>query len=411
MNTESVRGCPGPAPNETGGNDVKKRRSRWTALAAAFVLLGLSVRTDTAYGAVGIDTGREDCAVHFELGKETYAGPEGGQVDYKTLALESLEIPVKLYQVASVNVSGKYTAAEHYKSLTEKLASVNSQTAAGTWAELAKSAQELAEPGADQTAVKGDKPVKEITLEHAKGTADGLGTGLYLVSAQEVQTPEYIYSFQPYLVSLPGNAYNPSKPSGPDNKDDWLYEVTVGLKPSRANRYGDLEIQKTLNTYNATLGGATFIFQVEAEKDGIIYSDVFSIVFDRAGTRSVKTGKIPAGADVKVTEVYTGASYELKTDAEQTRTILADETVSAAFTNDYDERLSGGTSIVNHFKAKGDGSLADENAGRTGTPDVDDAGQNLDDTQNTRSRILWDVEQLSDSTGQTGGSSDEENVE
>lgn len=367
-----------------------KIKSRWAALTAVLVLLGLTVRTDVAYGALGIETDKKG-SIEFEVSANTYTGPEGSEVDYDTLNLGSLKIPVKLYRVASINVSGKYTALPPYESLTG-LGSVDSETNAETWASFAEAAQAIAEPLPDEegNTPEGGRPYRELSLENARGKADGLETGLYLVSAQKVVTDEYIYSFQPYLVSLPGNAYDPLDP---DSSDEWLYDVTVGLKPSRENRYGDLEIIKTLDTYNATLGGATFIFEVYAEKDGIVYNDVVSAVFDGAGTKSVKIeGKIPAGALVTVKEIYTGASYEAVAGTEKTETIIADQSVSAAFRNDYDERLNGGTSIVNHFAAEPDGGQAGQETG----------GQAGENAPAAESREIWNVVQQKDSTGQTG---------
>ncbi len=365
-----------------------KIKSRWAALTVVLALLGLTVRMDVAYGAIGIETDKKG-SMEFEVGAKTYTGPEGSEVDYETLNLGSLAIPVKLYRVASVNVSGKYTALPPYTSLTG-LGSVDAGTNAGTWASFADAAHAIAEPlpDAEGNTPEGDKPYKELTLENAHGRAENLETGLYLVSAQEVVTAEYIYSFQPYLVSLPGNACDASDP---DSSDDWLYDVTVGLKPSRENRYGDLEIRKTLDTYNATLGGAAFIFEISAEKDGIVYNDVVSVVFDGAGTKSVKIeGRIPAGALVTVKEIYSGASYEAVAGTEKTETIIADQLVSVTFRNDYDERLNGGTSIVNHFAADKDDSQADQGTG---------AGQS---TPAAESREVWSVVQQKDSTGQTG---------
>ena len=52
---------------------------------------------------------------------------------------------------------------------------------------------------------------------------------------------------------------------------------------------------------------------------------VVSLVFDGPGTKSVLVEDIPAGTVVTVTEVYSGASYELTTEASQTTTIIAEE--------------------------------------------------------------------------------------
>ena len=42
-----------------------------------------------------------------------------------------------------------------------------------------------------------------------------------------------------------------------------MYDVSTGLKPEQTPRLGSLTIQKTLTSYNATLGNAAFVFQVE----------------------------------------------------------------------------------------------------------------------------------------------------
>lgn len=387
---------------------MKKIGSRWIALMAVCVLLGLTVRPDVAYGAGGIETDH-DCSITFDL-SSNYQRQEGDQkpeeIQYikgeKYEELQTLEIPVDVYKVADVEVSSKYKEPDVnqnlYHALKTELEKVSSQTTAAKWMSMADTAAKMIE--ADASGLE-----KKSTTLNASNTGDGstiknLSTGLYLVVAQEVKSPEYTYAFTPYLVSLPGNAYQKEGDS-----DEWLYDVTVGLKASRINRYGDLEIVKTLNAYNATLDGASFIFQIEAEKDGIIFSDVVSIVFDNAGTRSMKIeGKIPAGAEVTVTEVYSGASYELTSSAEQTRTVIADQLVTAEFTNDHDERLNGGTSIVNHFIASGDDS--ENTAGGSG-----DARQDLTRTAAERDSILWNVEQLTDSTGQAERSSNDEKAE
>ena len=62
---------------------------------------------------------------------------------------------------------------------------------------------------------------------------------------------------------------------------------------------------------------------------------------------------IPAGAEVIVTEIYSGASYTLTSEESKTVTILADgeegAPVAVDFSNTYDERLNGGNGVVNHF--------------------------------------------------------------
>lgn len=126
--------------------------------------------------------------------------------------------------------------------------------------------------------------------------------------------------------------------------------MTTGLKPEQEVRYGSVQINKTLDTYNATLGGASFIFSVEAVKDGeTVYSDVVSLVFDGPGTKSVEVGNIPAGAQVTVTEVYSGSSYQIVGNNVATAVISAETSAQVSFANTYDGSNNGGSSIVNHF--------------------------------------------------------------
>lgn len=434
-----------------------KKWSIGITLAAVLVLVTLAVRTDVAYGAIAIDTTKE-CSITINLsvdklvfpektegnngqtpetggtseeqkpegenpGESQEQKPEGGNpeesgeqkpegteentpeqpaISQNSPGFEELlelKINVDLYKVADVNVSGKYIApgqgAELYNALKESLDGVSSKTTAEDWLSIAENAMKQID------ASKNLKPVRQVKLNDPNPgdgkTISDLSTGLYLVVAHQVESDQYIYSFTPYLVSLPGNNY------GQDGaNDDWIYDVEVSLKPSRENRFGDLEIIKTLKTFNATLGGATCVFRIEAEKDGIVYSDVKSIVFDAAGTKSITIAKkIPAGAVVTVTEVYSGSSYKIISEPEKTQTIIADETVSVNFTNDYDERLNGGTSVVNHFVD----TAADK-------PDGDNTNPDSVNPEDKREPV-WVGEQLKDSNAEPqnpegGAAADEE---
>lgn len=91
---------------------------RWIALAAALALLGLTARTEVAYGAVKIETDKK-CSITFSLnGNYQQKVPESEQepesAEYEKgegyAELQELEIAVDLYQVAAVDVSGTYKA-------------------------------------------------------------------------------------------------------------------------------------------------------------------------------------------------------------------------------------------------------------------------------------------------------------
>ena len=129
---------------------------------------------------------------------------------------------------------------------------------------------------------------------------------------------------------------------------------SVSLKPQQSRRYGSLEIVKTLLNYEVK-DPATFIFDVEAVLGSeTVFRDNVALTFDKGdetGKKSVVLkNRIPVGAEVKVTEVYSGSVYELTSSPTQTTVIEANNIVSVAFTNDYNETNRGGGSVTNSFK-------------------------------------------------------------
>ncbi len=362
-----------------GGEAVKmnrkiKKSSVWF-LVLSLILSGTILFDVSA--ARGVETERK-CSATFEV---------GGDLAGDFAELSKMSIPIKLYKVAEINETGSYTAVKGYEALDFK--DVTSETTAKEWEEKAQKAEKIIED-------EKKAPTAEGIIQNGKGKTNDLSVGMYLVAAETVRSPEYEYKFTSYLLSLPNNYYSTTgnddwvydvttglKPSQEvrfgnlvidktvtsfnetlgnatfvfqiEGNDDWVYDVTTGLKPSQEVRFGNLVIDKTVTSFNETLGNATFVFQIEGQKDGEqIYSDVVSAVFDAAGTKSILVDKIPAGTEVTVTEIYSGASYELTSEPSQTVIIKALEDgetdgVHVTFTNSYDNRLNGGASVVNHF--------------------------------------------------------------
>lgn len=319
---------------------MRKRFKKASAWLLALALLVSLLAVPRAYGAIGIDT-EKPCTLTFKL-------------DGQYGELNDLSIPVKLYRVASVGADGRYTPLENYGGLD--FSGVSSETTAEDWANMAQQASAAvqaagAEPAATSTVQK--LPGQE----EAQGQAENLPTGMYLVEAEMVKSPEYEYNFIPYLVALPNNYY------GETGDDAWVYDVDSILKPEQKERFGSLIIEKELLAYNATFGGADFIFKVEAEKGGkSVYSNVLSLAFDAPGEKSLQIDGLPAGAKVTVTEIYSGSCYEIVTDAERVQTvepIIAEgeegNPQRVHFQNTYDETPKGGSSIVNHFRYEGNG--------------------------------------------------------
>lgn len=307
------------------------------AVALTFPLLTLP----GAKAASAIDTGQK-CSIEFDI--------SGNSSE-----LLSASIPVNLYKVASVDESGNYTGIGAFSKLDlSSVSADNLDAAAATWAERAAKAKKL---------LKDDTEPTTTTLTQGRGTATGLDTGLYLVDTPKVITTNYTYTFTPYLVSLPTNNYY----NNGQTSDDWIYDLTkesnstVGLKPEQHVRYGDLVIKKELKDHNATFGNnATFVFQIDITTlDKKKETRIEELTFSAAGSHSVTIKKIPAGSHVKVTEVYSGASYELASAKSQETDIIANpekETevefrpAEVSFINKHDGRTNGGYGVKNNFK-------------------------------------------------------------
>lgn len=306
------------------------------AVALTFPLLTLP----GAKAASAINTGQK-CSIEFDI--------SGNSSE-----LLSASIPVNLYKVASVDESGNYTATDAFSKLDlSSVSADNLDAAAATWAERAAEAKKL---------LKDDTEPTTTTLTQRRGTATELDTGLYLVDTPKVITPNYTYTFTPYLVSLPTNNYY----SGNGASDDRIYDLTkeynsaVVLKPEQHVRYGNLVINKELVDHNATFGNnATFVFQIDITLDKKKETRIEELTFSAAGSHSVTIEKIPAGSHVKVTEVYSGASYELASAKSQETDIIANpekETevefrpAEVSFINKHDGRTNGGYGVKNNFK-------------------------------------------------------------
>ena len=310
-------------------------------LAAALVFSALAL--PKAYAAVGIVEPEGGCSVEFSAPTSTFS------------ELSTLEIPVHLYKVANIGVGGDCTPVT---GIDTSLAVIDSNTTADEMKTLAAALKTEVE-------TDGISVTKDAVLKNGAGNVSGLGIGLYLILPETVNSAYNKYEFSPVVISLPSNNYY-------DNGNDtWIYDVEVDLKAEKSDRYGDLKINKTVDEYNATVGGATFVFQVEATKTDVdtdetktVYSNVVSLTFNGPGTESVLIQDLPAGAVVTVTEIYSGAGYKLSSARTQTVTIVAKEEneveqlsettvqgspVEVSFLNTYDEGMNGGSGVVNSF--------------------------------------------------------------
>ncbi len=312
---------------------MRKRIKQGGALVLAFVLLLGTFTLSRVQAALAVDTERK-CSVQVNVS------------DGHFKELDGMNVTVDLYKVAEMSEFGAYTLTPAFAELTA-IEEVSSDTTAADWEHFAVLAKEIVDAGEVEKAATGTTSNGTILFE-------GLDVGLYLIDAQPALSDTNEYTFKPSLISVPNNYYHMT------GNDEWVYDLTgenaVTIKSEKTDRYGDLEIIKILDVFNETIGGATFVFQIEAVKtdidtgeEKVVYSDVVSMTFHGPGTDSLVIEGIPAGAVVTVTEIYTGASYTLVSDGTQTVIITAEDVVGTTFENTYDEGLNGGGGIVNHF--------------------------------------------------------------
>lgn len=127
--------------------------------------------------------------------------------------------------------------------------------------------------------------------------------------------------------------------------------------------YGKVQLKKTLDSYNETLGGAMFVFDVKATLENeVIFNDVFTTDFKAPGAQTIDIGNFPVGTEITVEEVYSGSSYQLSgSNKTQKLTIQlnAEGTgvvdVLAEYINTYNDKLVPGAGVRNHYERNGSG--------------------------------------------------------
>lgn len=321
------------------------------------VAMVMAAAVPGAYAAPTLDTTKP-----LTLTLSTAELREDSAAPYKADLTGIEKIPVRLYKVADVSAYGEYSSVAPFD--LGDLSDMNAEK----WMEKAKAAEAVTQDPALHVS-----PAVVTTLntnadrsQLSTGKIAIPSAGMYLVIAEQTQGQRYSFTFDPYIVAVPGNLYYTASKEAPD---EWVYDVEAGLKPHWERLPGQLEIVKTLDTYATITGAVSFVFQVEAV-DPItgenLYSNVVAMTFDRPGVRS-ETLKIPVGAEVTVTEVYSGGSYQVVSSPSQTVTVVADqletpetEHVTVNFTNTNNDKLIPGNGIVNAFSNTADEKNPDQ---------------------------------------------------
>ncbi len=122
--------------------------------------------------------------------------------------------------------------------------------------------------------------------------------------------------------------------------------------------YGKVQLKKTLDSYNETLGGAMFVFDVKATLENeVIFNDVFTTDFKAPGTQTIDIGNFPVGTEITVEEVYSGSSYQLSGSNNTQKLTIQLNTegtgvvdVLAEYINTYNDKLVPGAGVRNHYE-------------------------------------------------------------
>ena len=371
------------------GNETKKRRKLLpamlaVALAAVMIAPMGSGVARAAEGDGSGKTGVYSLTVNLSADKAEYLSD-----------LQAAKVGLRFYQVASGEKNKSYDTYDWTLKEgvfdTDKIK--DSFEKAQKQGDIATSNHEFLNMAIEAVGI--------VTAENSKATefktgeftkAAELDPGIYLVvpvigdtietdddSNITVTTDEWIYTFNPMMISVP------TKDPAEDGSRGTAYEygewkdAVINAKVEREPALTNISIQKNLLTYE-TKDPATFVYTIDAEKNGeIVYSNVIAIHMNQAGLSEPRVVKgIPVGSTVRVKEVYTGASYDVKTadpelndDGKSVRDrIVKDEDGSIntfVFSNDYDHTFHGGGGIENRFEKPEGASSFDVNPVRSKT--------------------------------------------
>lgn len=277
--------------------------------------------------------------------------------------IEEADIVIDLYMVANAEAiagddSYNFSFLDAYRSIE-----LSEEPDSDEWLRVSQEAAKIALSDG----------VPSVQGASCESRIDNLSAGLYLVVARGADLEDYqttvhdekgnpkiatkalssssIITFSPVLVSLPTK----EKENPGDHvinsayASDWIYHAEITCKPATDKRFGSLEIDCYLEGYNSG-NPATFVFDIEAYDDGkSVYSDVVSLTFEERGEQWCVIDGIPVGAEVTVTEVYTGVCYDLVSSPNQTVVVTAEETAAVEFTNRPNDSMLSGGGFTNQF--------------------------------------------------------------
>lgn len=289
-----------------------------------------------------------ELAASLEAAQEQENGAsvsDGGNALYRTMAQDVAKIALAIEEKEETKVTVKGPAQE-----PSKTATMNS--------------------GENTLTIQGIDPGMYLVVAHGSGMnaaqyTTQVGEGADKQLATMAYSDEYVYTYLPELIALPSRG---SAPIGSfntaDNDVEWSSDVTATLKSEQASRLASLQIGKTFMVSEDAViaGGDGCVFQIEATlNDEIVYSNVVAIPYEGRATGSVTLSKVvPVGAEVTVTEVYSGAAFTVSGEEVKSIVAEADREDGAIennvfFTNNSNGIGTSGDIVTNSFTHGADG--------------------------------------------------------
>lgn len=372
-----------------------KRKKKWMRMLAATafaVILALPFRAAADETHVPVDL-EQKCSLAVSIA----AGLTDFDYDVQLSGINWSGVNVELYRVAGVEKAGSSDDYTYVSSGTgdpfediikDANLSRKGEMTAEEWDALAQRAVQV---------IRGPQGGSPLTASYTGNVRDGVGdidAGLYVMLIRDpgsgfkdvtmedgsesiatvVRSNNYEYEFAPSLVSLPVHE-ELRDTAGNYTGYRWNYGALISPKYGISYRYGSLMLAKTLEGYR-TGEPATFVFEVKSTySDGRAGAEfecdkLVTFYYDEnSSATQVETLDIPfpIGAQVTVTEIYSGSSYSLTagSPADQNATIavvgptivnginVPADTQLVQFTNVYNASGNRGGAVENSFENSG----------------------------------------------------------
>lgn len=257
----------------------------------------------------------------------------------------------KIYKVASVSKDQTYDTYNYtfdVQGFTELGNGFNPATV--DWQDMAKDAKEAVDGGnIDPVATM---PVGE--------TLTGLPDGLYFVDIPNARSTKFEYEFTAGLVTLPGKVDANNNPVYNTAYGRWtntepVVPVKAEVKYETTRLFGSLQINKSVidSSGNPIKNGepASFVFHITGEG----CDEYVTAQFDGTTVTGGIIGHIPAGIPLTVTEVNSGAAYQVVGESSKPVTVYADtDPAVVEFQNTPNGSGKIGYGVENHYVYDGD---------------------------------------------------------